>query len=381
VKAGLDVWTYGQNLIGKYNSTGNNRCYQFTVGSVTGYLGFAGSSTGAATNYSATAPAAPAVSNFGTTWVRVTRDATTGDVKFFTSSDGSSWSQLGTTISTTAGALYDCAADLDIGANSNGTNSNAIGKFYKVQVRNNILDDGTGIVYDADFSNHSTGTTSFNESSSNAATVQLGSGTTAIYGTGAATFTNNSGTVLLNGADQEIQGDWTFHNLTKEVTTAAALTFPAGRTITVNAHLRLKGKGSQYLYLVSSSPGTQWLINRRGTSYMSKLVVKDSRHTNNTLVACYSIDNGNNYRWAFNTDVCYSSTSSATATTADTEVTPIATETETVVDIEEELETEQVANSSKNKYIIGGSLLVALGGIWWLVAVARRKHDEPVQWQ
>jgi len=382
VKAELDMWTYGQNLIGKYNATGNNRCYQFTVGSSTGYLGFAGSLTGAATNYSAISTAAPSVSNFGTLWVRVTRNATTGDVNFYTSSDGSSWSQLGGTVSTTAGALYDCAADLDIGANSNGAGSNAIGRFYKVQIRNNILDNGSGIVFDADFTNHASGTTSFTESSSNGANVQLGTGINAIYGTGAATFSHNNGTVNLSGTNQEIQGDWNFYNLTKEVTSEATLTMPAGRTITVDGHLRLKGKGTQYLYLVSSSPGTQWLINRKGTSYMSKLAVRDSRHINNTLVACYSTDNGNNYRWAFNTDACYSSTSSTAATAAaDTEVAPTSAETDTEYNSIGYESSEQASAKPKNKYIIGGSLLVALGGIWWLVAVARRKNNEPVQWQ
>ena len=46
------------------------------------------------------------------------------------------------------------------------------GKFYKVQIRNNALNDGTGIVFDADFTDKAFGS-SFTESSANAATVSV----------------------------------------------------------------------------------------------------------------------------------------------------------------------------------------------------------------
>jgi len=392
VNVALDMWSYGQQLIGKYNATGNNRCYQFGTNSTTGFLGFGGSLTGASTTYSASSTVAPSVSNFGTTWVRVTRNATTGDVKFYTSSDGSAWTQLGATVSTTAGALYDCAADLDIGANSNGTGTNAVGRFYKVQIRNNILDDGTGIAYDADFTGHATGTTSFTESSSNAATVQLGTGTSTINGPGAGTFDANNGTVTLTGTDQTITGDWSFNNLTKEVTTSQTLTMPAGNTVSVAGLLTLKGTSYDApLSVVSSSTGTRWNISRNGTSSILYAYIKDGYSTNGTITACSSVNGGNNINFAFNTTACTASTSSTRsssssteeeAVTTDTEVTPGATDIN-IVSTEDTPETVKNASFAvRYKWpIVAFSLLVAGGGIWWLLALKHRKYGGPVQWQ
>jgi len=114
---------------------------------------------------------------------------------------------------------------------------------------------------------------------------------------------------------------------------------------------------------------------------MSKLVVKDSRHINNTLVACYSIDNGNNYRWAFNTDVCYASSTEASST-GDSEVVPTTvtdgSDKETIVDTDDE--TSAAANQLfAQKYrwpIVVASLLVAGLGIWWLIGFMKRRNKE-----
>jgi len=391
VKASMDMWTLGQMLVAKTNSS--NLCYQFGVNSTTGFLALGSSSNGTIINYSATSTAAPVVSNFSTLWVRTTRNATTGDVKFYSSSDGSSWTQLGATISTTAGAIFDCSADLSIGANNNGTGSNAVGKFYKVQIRNNILDDGTGIVYDADFSNHATGTTSFSESSSNGATVQLGTGTSALYGPGSATFSANSGTVNLTGTDQEIQGDWSFNNLTKEVSTSQTLTLPAGNTVSVGGLLTLKGTSYDApLSVVSSSTGTRWNLTRNGTSDIQYAYIKDGNSTNGTINVCYGVNGGNNVSFAFYSGTCTtsstntssrsSSSSSEEAVTTDTEVTPDAT-TNKIVSTEKS-GSDSVAASFAVRFrwpIVFTSLLIAGGGIWWLIALKHRKDSGPVQWQ
>jgi len=382
VNVKLASWQRGvtQGLIAKFDaSASNQRSYQLQIDS-TGLLWFEGSAIGSTTAYSAISTAAVTGYNGTAVWVRMTRNSTTGDVNFYTSTNGTSWTQLGTTVTATAGSIFDGTAPLVIGEKNNSISPSS-GKYYRAQVRSNILDDGTGIVFDADFSSQTDGATSFTESSSNAATVTINGTYAKISGSGVGSFDANNGTVNLNGGDQEIQGDWTFHNLTKEVTTAAALTFPAGRTITVEGLLRLKGKGTQYLYLVSSSPGIQWLINRKGTSYMSKLVVKDSRHTNNTLVACFSIDNGNNTNWAFNTDVCYAAAAEASST-GDSEVVPTTetddSEKETIVDTDDE--TSAAANQSfAQKYrwpIVVASLLVAGLGVWWLIGFMKRRNKE-----
>ena len=108
-------------------------------------------------------------------WVRATLDVDTGagdaDVKFWTSDDGSSWDQLGTTQSLGATTeIQSNSSDLYIGIREDGSNSPFSGKIYRVQVRDGI--DGT-IAFDADFSGESAGTTSFSESSTNSATVTI----------------------------------------------------------------------------------------------------------------------------------------------------------------------------------------------------------------
>lgn len=128
----------------------------------------------------ATATAATAIPDGGVGWLRVTFDADNGaagrSVRFFKAADETSmpgsWTQIGSTV-TTAGvtSIQDSTGTLQIGASAGGTVMN--GKIYRVQVRSNILDDGTGIVYDADFSNLAAGQTTFNESSANAAVVTL----------------------------------------------------------------------------------------------------------------------------------------------------------------------------------------------------------------
>jgi len=72
-------------------------------------------------------------------------------------------------------ALSNSTANLHIGATAAGT-SNLIGKVHRVQIRSNILDDGTGIVFDSDFSLPAKLATSFTESSVGAATVTIATG-------------------------------------------------------------------------------------------------------------------------------------------------------------------------------------------------------------
>ena len=101
-------------------------------------------------------------------WLRVTLDVDNGagghDVAFYTSDDGSAWTQLGATV-TTAGttSIVDNTASVIIGNLLFGTVHRAI-------VKDGI--DGT-TVFDADFDAQAPETTSFAESSSNAATVTV----------------------------------------------------------------------------------------------------------------------------------------------------------------------------------------------------------------
>ena len=120
----------------------------------------------------------------------------------------------------------------------------------------------------------------------------------------AGTFTHNSGTVNLSGTSQTIAGSTTFNNLTKSVTTADTLTFPASATQTIAGTTTLTGQPGAFLALASSTPGTQWKFNPQGTRSISYATVSDSRNTNSKQVVTEKnniTDGGNNTGWAFPT--------------------------------------------------------------------------------
>lgn len=103
-------------------------------------------------------------------WLRVTRAAATGATNFYTSLDGVTWNQVGTTVSSTAGNIATDTAQVAVGMYSDGTSSPANGLIYRAQIYNGI--NGT-LVFDANFATAAKLATSFTESSSNAATVTI----------------------------------------------------------------------------------------------------------------------------------------------------------------------------------------------------------------
>lgn len=78
-------------------------------------------------------------------WVRVTLDVDNGasgnDVKFYTSTDGVTWTQVGSTV-TTAGvtSIFNSTAELQVAARGGaaGAGANLLGKVYRIEVRNGI---------------------------------------------------------------------------------------------------------------------------------------------------------------------------------------------------------------------------------------------------
>ncbi|HEX5375199.1 MAG TPA: hypothetical protein VFW48_03485 [Solirubrobacterales bacterium] len=112
-------------------------------------------------------------------------------------------------------------------------------------------------------------------------------------------FTANGGTVELVGTGQAIAGSTTFNNLSKIVGAADTLTFGAGDTQTVQGALKLKGKDAgNLLSLVSTSPGTPWLIDRDGTAEVSFVAVSDSTNVGTTISAAESVNGGGNTGWS-----------------------------------------------------------------------------------
>lgn len=130
---------------------------------------------------SATSTAAVPFADGAAGWMRVTWRASDGRVQFFTSTDSTNdpsavtWTQLGSDRTANVGSVFDSPAVLQLGALNASNSPTFVGKFYRAQFRNNILNDGTGIVCDVDFTTKPFGANTFTESSTNAATVTIGS--------------------------------------------------------------------------------------------------------------------------------------------------------------------------------------------------------------
>ncbi|OGZ69892.1 MAG: hypothetical protein A3F47_01110 [Candidatus Staskawiczbacteria bacterium RIFCSPHIGHO2_12_FULL_38_11] len=116
------------------------------------------------------------------------------------------------------------------------------------------------------------------------------------------TFTQGTGTVTFDGTDQSLVGSTTFYNLTKSVSTARTLTFPASatQTIATGGTLTLAGASGQLLTLASSSPPTKWGLTLNGTAAVSYVSVSYSDASGGTAITqTNSTDGGNNLNWTF----------------------------------------------------------------------------------
>ena len=173
-KVAMDTWTPAGDmcLVAKEQSTGT-RCYRLNVSS-TGRLTLVHSPDGP-TALTGTSTVVTGLTDGATKWVRVTLDVDDGAgnrvYNFYLSDDGSTWTQLGATV-TTAGttSLNDTAAPLEIGSRNLGANTLVAGTVHRAIVKDGIA--GT-TVFDADFDAQTLGTISFVESSANAATVTV----------------------------------------------------------------------------------------------------------------------------------------------------------------------------------------------------------------
>jgi len=98
-----------------------------------------------------TSSATTPFSNYGLGWVRVTFDTATGNTNFYTSTDGVTWTQLGTTQTTTAATIHSSTANLYVGGSTPAT-SNALMNVHRVQILDGI---GGAVAFDCDFSTFS----------------------------------------------------------------------------------------------------------------------------------------------------------------------------------------------------------------------------------
>ena len=187
VRVAMTDWTpaASQALITKRLSP-SNISYAFSVreGAFAGKLLLTTSGDGSTTR-NATSSVAVTVSDGEALWVRATRASSSGSTVFYTAPDSptypTSWTQLGTTISTTAGAIFAGTANLVVGSQSAGTLTMLNGTVYRAIVKDGI--DETAV---ADFD-----ATKFATSASTTCVAETGETWTL--------NTSGSGTVLVAG--------------------------------------------------------------------------------------------------------------------------------------------------------------------------------------
>jgi hypothetical protein len=142
----MDDWTPSadQTIASKFDAGTGNRCYFFRVQTDgTLFLLTNSSGTSSANNVSFASTVAPTIANGAALWVRVTLDVDNGasgkTATFYTSSNGTSWTQLGNTV-TTAGttSIFNGTNVFEVGAQAVGTQNNFAGKIHRVQLYNGI---------------------------------------------------------------------------------------------------------------------------------------------------------------------------------------------------------------------------------------------------
>lgn len=145
VKVSLTDWTPAaiSTLVAKSEATANQRSYAFSV-KTDGKLQFQNSPDGTAASLVTSASSvAPTVANGATLWVRVTVDVNDGAggnvVTFYTSSNGTTWTALGTAVTNVGTtSIFDSTALLEVGSRDTGTTQVSAGSFYVAQVYSGI---------------------------------------------------------------------------------------------------------------------------------------------------------------------------------------------------------------------------------------------------
>lgn len=133
----LDDWTpaVAGVIVSKDNEVAGQRSWYVGVNS-TGNLIIGISHDGTA--ITAATSSTPTIFANGTLGrVRYTFESATGNIKFYTSTDGIVWTQLGTTQTVTAGSIFDSATNVFIGSYGDGAFP-ILGNVYNLQIYNGI---------------------------------------------------------------------------------------------------------------------------------------------------------------------------------------------------------------------------------------------------
>lgn len=144
VRVALNDWTPAaeSTLIAKYTATGNQRSYALAV-TTAGALIFRWSEDGTAEKTETSSANLGSLAAGATTWVRATLDADVGGtdatVSFYTSTDGVTWTALGTPQAVGATtSIFASTAVLELGGQTLGTVNRLAGKIFRAQVLSGI---------------------------------------------------------------------------------------------------------------------------------------------------------------------------------------------------------------------------------------------------
>lgn len=132
-KLALTDWTPALgNLVAAKRSGAGQITAAFFV-NAGGPLSLFASFDGTASSVSVSSTANLSFTDGGIGYVKYERNESTGVIKFYTSTDGSAWVQLGIDVAAAAGALYDSTSPWEIGSQLGGTNSILNGKIFWVR--------------------------------------------------------------------------------------------------------------------------------------------------------------------------------------------------------------------------------------------------------
>ena len=138
--------------------------------------------TNGSTSVAAQSTAAVAAADGSARWVKVTRVAASGLVRFYTAPDAptepTTWTQLGTDVTMAAGGIFAGTSPLEIGTFNTGTSGPFAGRIARAIVRNGIA--GTVVLDVAEANAPAPGVTSFPATTGGTVTVTQTVGTTIV---------------------------------------------------------------------------------------------------------------------------------------------------------------------------------------------------------
>ena len=134
----LNDWTPAANggIARHWNATGSQRAWDFRVNTA-GTLTMVSTADGT-TQRVATSTSATGFTDGTAHWLRFTREASTGNVQFYTADDNVNWAQLGSNVSTTAGSIFNSDQPLIMGVSGSGGDFQMIGNMYYSELRDGI---------------------------------------------------------------------------------------------------------------------------------------------------------------------------------------------------------------------------------------------------